>query len=67
MKGIPSETKQWPPETLDDPLCFSPTIDGVLTRTEWKKYNFAVDEEEDVLGVIPDLVVDRPDPIIETP
>lgn len=54
----------WPPDFIEDPICFSPTLGGVLTMPEWKKYKFDDDDTEEILSQAPDLVVTRPDPIM---
>jgi hypothetical protein len=60
------DRKNWPTDRLMDPICFSPILDGVLTITEWKKFDFDDEDATEVLGLAPDLVVDRPEPEIQT-
>ena len=55
------DKKNWPPEFILDPVSFSPTIEGVLTSTEWKKFCFDEEDAEEVLSDSPQLVVSAPD------
>ncbi len=57
----------WDSEMLAEPTCFSPVVGGVLTTFEWKKFHFDEEDAGEVLGVAPDLIVDRPDPEILPP
>ena len=54
----------WPPDFSDDPENFSPTMSGVLTISEWKKFDFDPADAEEVLEKTPDLLVSRPDPVL---
>ena len=52
----------WAPEMFSDPQNFSPIVDGVLTTYEWKKFDFDDEDAEEVLGLVPALLVDQPEP-----
>ena len=54
------DQKNWPPEAILDPACFSPTIEGVLSSTEWKKFSFDEEDAEEVLCEAPQLIVEAP-------
>ena len=56
------DRNNWAPEMLSDPQNFSPIVDGVLTTYEWKKFDFDEEDAEDVLGLVPALLVDQPEP-----
>ena len=49
----------WPPGTKDDPSSFSPTVDGILSTLEWRKFNFDQEEIKEIFSVAPGLVVGR--------
>ena len=53
----------WPLECKSDPSSFSPTIDGVLSTVEWKKFDFDEEETREIFSVAPALVVDKEEPL----
>ena len=44
---------------MADPSNFSPVVDGVLSTSEWKKFNFDAEDTNEIFQVAPGLVVDR--------
>jgi hypothetical protein len=54
----------WPTDFSTDPEFFSPTVSGVMTIDEWKKFEFTAEESEEILLKSPDLLVSRPEPIM---
>jgi hypothetical protein len=55
------EKKNWPENSDLIPIRFSPVMDGVLSITEWKKYDFDRTQAEEILASAPDLLVDAPE------
>ena len=54
------DKKNWPKEYLDDPECFAPTLTGVVTTTDLKKYNFDEEQMQDLIGNHSGLVIEKP-------
>ena len=56
------DRKNWVPDMLLDPSHFSPVVDGVLATYEWKKFDFDEEDAGEVLGTVPTILVDQPEP-----
>ena len=52
------DRKNWPPISIEDPECFSPVIEGVLSTSQWKKFAFDEEDASEILGFSPRLVDD---------
>ena len=50
---------QWPPECVEDPEFFSPTVDGVISTIDFEKFKFDTEETSEIFSLAPGLVVDR--------
>jgi hypothetical protein len=57
------DKNDWPPECLEDPNFFSPTIDGVISTVDFDKFKFDKEETSEIFSLAPGLVVDRPPPL----
>jgi hypothetical protein len=57
------DQNNWPSECLGDPSNFSPVVDGILTTTEWKKFDFDPEDTSEIFQMAPGLLVDRPGPL----
>ena len=57
-----SDQRNWLPEDWDSPHDFMPTLEALLNKTEWEKYDFSEEEEQQaILQLTPDITKDTQD------
>ena len=57
-----SDQRNWLPEDWDSPSDFMPTLEALLNKTEWEKYNFSEEEEQQaILQLTPNIPKDTQD------